>query len=75
MLASILITTLDKGATYMSSKVGVVREISGVITSFILLFSATGVFIRHRVDRKRRELEDQTKKTTKVIGEKGGREA
>ncbi|MEN1759873.1 ABC transporter permease [Anoxynatronum sibiricum] len=59
LLASVLITTLDKGATYMSSKVGVVREISGVITSLILLFSATGTYIRYRVNRQRLEQKEQ----------------
>lgn len=62
LLASLLITTLDKGATYMSSRVGVVREISGVITSLILLFSATGTYIRYQVDKKKKEIEEVDRK-------------
>ncbi len=68
--ASILVSALSKGSTYMSSRAGVVKEISGVITGLILLFSATGAFIRYLVDRRLREMEDEeTKKTTAKGGE------
>jgi simple sugar transport system permease protein len=43
--SSVLITTLDSGATYMSSAVGVRVEIAQLVTGLILLFSAcAGVF-------------------------------
>ncbi|OPL08571.1 MAG: ABC transporter permease [delta proteobacterium ML8_F1] len=57
ILSSILITILDKGATFMSSKVGVVKEISGVITSLILLFSAMGAYFRYLIAKKQPEYE------------------
>lgn len=63
IFSSILITILSKGSVYMSSKVGVVKEISGVITSLILLFSATGAYIRYRVNRKV-EMQKTEKMTT-----------
>ncbi len=71
ILASILITTLDKGATYMSSRVGVVREISGVITSLILLFSATGAYIRYRVE-KVKDMEQQVDAAEEPAQKGGG---
>ncbi|SFH67485.1 nucleoside ABC transporter membrane protein [Tindallia magadiensis] len=71
LLASALITTLDKGATYMSSRVGVVQEISGVITSLILLFSATGTYIRYRISRQRQEQKEKQEQ----IHPEGGEEA
>lgn len=52
IFSSILITILSKGSVYMSSRVGVVKEIAGVITSLILLFSATGAYIRHLINRR-----------------------
>lgn len=51
VFSSFLITVLNKGATFMSSKVGVVKEISGVIVSLILLFSAMGAFIRAKLEK------------------------
>ncbi|SDY65666.1 ABC transporter permease [Tindallia californiensis] len=69
LLASALITTLDKGATYMSSRVGVVQEISGVITSLILLFSATGTYIRYRISRKRQEQKEKQEQNHPEGGE------
>lgn len=66
IFSSILVTILSKGSVYMSSRVEVVKEISGVITGLILLFSATGVFIKYKINRavelaeteKRGEIDD-----------------
>ncbi|MDR0838310.1 MAG: ABC transporter permease [Oscillospiraceae bacterium] len=55
LFASILVTAVDRGSTYMSSAMNVQREISQVITGLILLFSACGAFIRHLVNRAREE--------------------
>lgn len=74
LLASALITTLDKGATYMSSRVGVVQEISGVITSLILLFSATGTYIRYRIRRQGQAQQEQKPSTVeKELSSQGSR--
>lgn len=48
--SSLLITTLSRGAIYMSSTVGVRQEIASLITGMILLFSACGGYIRYRVE-------------------------
>jgi len=53
IFASVLITIIDKGSTYMSSSSGVMAEISGVITGIILLFSACSVFIKYVINRRR----------------------
>ncbi|MDR2841845.1 MAG: ABC transporter permease [Spirochaetaceae bacterium] len=47
VFASILVTILQKGDVYMSSRLKVPPEISSVIIGFLLLFSACGIFIRH----------------------------
>ena len=45
IFASILITIFQKGNVYMSSKIGVAREIASVITGILLLFSACGAYM------------------------------
>lgn len=61
VFSSVLITTLEKGANFMSSKMGVVKEISGVLTGLILLFSATGAYIKYKIGRYTAELERNKK--------------
>lgn len=46
VFAGVLITIFQKGSVYMSSTVGVPREIASVITGILLLFSACGAYIR-----------------------------
>ncbi|NJP41465.1 ABC transporter permease [Oscillospiraceae bacterium HV4-5-C5C] len=50
IFSSLLITSLDKGSTYMNSTVGVRQEVSSLVTGMILLFSACSAYIRYKVD-------------------------
>lgn len=59
MFASLLVTVFDSGTTYMSSRLGVLREIASLITSILLLFSAIGVFFRRLANRYAQELEEE----------------
>jgi simple sugar transport system permease protein len=45
--ASILVTVFQKGSVYISSTVGVPKEIASVIIGFLLLFSACNGYIRY----------------------------
>jgi general nucleoside transport system permease protein len=56
LFASLLVVVFDSGTTYMSSRLGVLREMAALITSILLLFSAIGVFFRSIADRFAREL-------------------
>lgn len=56
LFSSLLITIISKGSNYMSSTVNVPQEISQLITGLILLFSACGAYIKHRVAATRDEL-------------------
>jgi simple sugar transport system permease protein len=47
IISSSLITVFQNGNVYMSSTVGVPREIASVITGILLLFSACGEYIRY----------------------------
>ena len=53
LLASFLISVIGKGSTYMSSTAGLDAELSSVIISLILLFSACSVYIRHLMKKIR----------------------
>lgn len=61
LFASFLISVIGKGSTYMSSTAGLDAEISSVIISLILLFSACRVYIRHCIkkatDKQKTEVE------------------
>lgn len=51
LFASFLISVIGKGSTYMSSTAGLDAELSSVIISLILLFSACSVYIAHCIKR------------------------
>lgn len=55
IFASLLITIISRGSTYMSSAVGVRQEIASVITGLILLFSACGAYVVYLVNRVKAE--------------------
>ena len=50
IFSSFLITIFQKGAVYMGSATGVVREIASVITGILLLFSSLGDFIKAKAE-------------------------
>lgn len=62
IFSSFLITVISKGSTYMNSASGLESEIASVITGVILLFSACGAFIRHKVKGFRDELDEEAQK-------------
>lgn len=51
LFASFLVSVIGKGSTYMSSTAGLDAELSSVIISLILLFSACRVYIRHCIKK------------------------
>lgn len=62
LLASFLVMTISNGTTYMSSRLGVLREIASLITGILLLFSACGGAFKALADRYKEELESENKK-------------
>ncbi len=62
IFSSILITIFQKGSIYMSSTVGVPKEIASVITGILLLFSACGTYMRYLARRQRERLAEKAKK-------------
>lgn len=51
IFSSFLISIIDQGSTYMSSQAGIRQEIASVIIGLILLFSACGAYVKHKVSR------------------------
>jgi simple sugar transport system permease protein len=62
IFASILVTIFQKGSIYMSSTVGVPKEIALVITGILLLFSACGAYIRYQARTRLEKTAAQKKK-------------
>lgn len=59
VFSTMLITLIGKGSTYMKSTAGVDAEIASVITGIILLFSACNVYIKWKMESKKREKEEK----------------
>lgn len=62
LFASFLISVIGKGSTYMSSTAGLDAELSSVIISLILLFSACSVYITHCMKRVRDKMKREVGK-------------
>lgn len=54
--ASILVMVFECGTAYLSSRLGVLREIAALITSILLLFSASSGFFKMIANRYKTEL-------------------
>jgi simple sugar transport system permease protein len=63
IFSSILITIFQRGSVYMSSTIGVPREIASVITGILLLFSACGVYMRYWAGKQLSNLERKKRST------------
>ncbi|MBQ6545215.1 MAG: ABC transporter permease [Lachnospiraceae bacterium] len=59
ILASMLITVFQNGSSYLSSVLGVAKEIASVITGILLLFSACGGFFRYVAQGYLRKVADE----------------
>ncbi len=58
IFSSFLVSIIDEGSTYMSSQAGIRQEIASVIIGLILLFSACGAYLKHKVSSlKEKEVE------------------
>lgn len=62
IFAAVLISIFQTGSNYMSSSLGVAKEIASLITGILLLFSACGGFFRLLARRRLDRLVDETGK-------------
>ena len=66
IFASVLITIFQNGANYMSSTLGVAKEIASVITGILLLFSACSGFFRYLSKNKLNKIADEKRALERV---------
>ena len=59
IFASIIVTIFQSGANYMSSSIGVAKEIASLITGILLLYAACGEFMKMLGARKIEKEEDK----------------
>lgn len=72
VFASILITIFQKGNVYMSSQIGVAREIGSLITGILLLFSACNNYTWNVFQNLRLRRTETRGRGREVAGEEGG---
>ena len=58
IFAAVVVSIFQQGANYMSSCVGVAKEIASLITGILLLFAACGNYMRYRAERKMQQAVD-----------------
>ncbi len=72
IFAAIIVSVFQQGANYMSSMVGVAKEIASLITGILLLYASCGSYMKMRAHRKiQREIdrqEDEAKAARNAAG-------
>ena len=58
IFAAVVVSIFQQGANYMSSSVGVAKEIASLITGILLLFAACGNYMKYRAERKMQQAAD-----------------
>lgn len=71
IFAAILISILQTGSNYMSSSMGVAKEIASLITGILLLFSACGGFFRLMARRRLDRAADEAAAPASESGKEG----
>lgn len=71
IFAGILISIFQTGSNYMSSTLGVAKEIASLITGILLLFSACGGFFQYLARRRMQRMEDES---SRAAGAGSGKE-
>ena len=58
IFAAIVVSIFQQGANYMSSSIGVSKEIASLITGILLLFAACGNYMRYRAAHRMQQAAD-----------------
>ena len=72
IFASVIVTIFQSGANYMSSSIGVAKEIASLITGILLLFAACGEYMKILGRRKIEKEEDKKIAAMQEARVKGG---
>ena len=58
IFAAVIVSIFQQGANYMSSRLGVAKEIASLITGILLLFASCGNYMKYRAERKMQQAAD-----------------
>ena len=58
MLAAVIVSVFQQGANYMSSRLGVAKEIASLITGILLLFASCGNYMKYRAEYRMQQAAD-----------------
>ena len=58
VFAAVIVSIFQQGANYMSSRLGVAKEIASLITGILLLFAACGNYMKYWAERKLQQAQD-----------------
>ena len=77
IFAAVIVSIFQQGANYMSSRLGVAKEIASLITGILLLFASCGNYMRYVAERKMQQAADiaGTNPTAPAEAGKKGKEA
>jgi len=77
MFAAVIVSIFQQGANYMSSSIGVAKEIASLITGILLLFAACGNYIRYLAERRMQQAADSLPDdgNSSKAGDQAGKEA
>ena len=75
IFAAIVVSIFHQGANYMSSSLGVAKEIASLITGILLLFAACGNYMKYRAERRIQQAADSlTNASAPAPADREGRE-
>ncbi len=76
IFAAVIVSIFQQGANYMSSRVGVAKEIASLITGILLLFASCGNYLKYRAARRLQQADDLRPdgNASRTPGGKGGKE-
>jgi simple sugar transport system permease protein len=75
IFAAIVVSIFHQGANYMSSSLGVAKEIASLITGILLLFAACGNYMKYRAERRMQQAADSlTNASAPAPADREGRE-
>mgnify|MGYP004639799153 CR=1 FL=1 len=72
IFAGILISVFQTGSNYMSSTLGVAKEIASLITGILLLFSACGAYFQYLAHRRVERMADEAAQLAKASAQAAG---
>lgn len=58
IFAAVIVSIFQQGSNFMSSSLGVAREIASLITGILLLFASCGNYIRYKAERRMQQAAD-----------------